>query len=295
MAQLLAGWWLSFWGKFGGAGHIPLPIALYVVWAVICVAVIAGWVVWWTSKARGASEPDNLVQATPVPGWIVLLGAPLVTSAGIYSYSKVALGTDQGRLLFPALGPIALLIAGGLSAWLPRRAPRRDAGSQAIAIPWSGVFAGGMALIAIAALITGLVRPFAPPTEPQAEHIAAAQTVNVSFGPLELVAAAWDDPAPGQLTLYWRATQQTPYDLRTALRLLDANGSLLWEWKRSPGAGRFSTDKWPVGRVVADTYLAPQEVVAHTTRAEVGVRPFPEGPWLPANGGAADLLLSIPR
>ena len=297
VAQLLAGWWLSFWGKFGGAGHIALPAALYVVWAVTCVAAIAGWVVWWARKAPravpGACTPENLVQATPVSGWIVLLGAPLVTAAGIYSYSQVALGTDQGRLLFPALAPIALLIAGGLSAWLPRRATRLDTGSQAI--PWSGVFAGGMALVAIAALITGLVRPFAPPTEPQAERIAAAEAMAVAFGPLELVATAWDDPAPGQLTLYWRAIQATPDDLRTALRLLDANGSLLWEWKRSPGAGRFSTDKWPVGRVVADTYLPPQAVLAQTVRAEVGVRPFPEGPWVPASSGAADPLLPIPR
>ncbi len=217
--------------------------------------------------------------------WIILLGAPLVTAAGIFSYSSVALGTDQGRLLFPALAPIALLVAGGLGAWLPRRATRVT----------SGLFAGGMAAVAIASLITGLVLPFAPPPEPNPERIAAAQAMNVAFGPLELVAAAWDDPAPGQLTLFWRAAQKTPDDLRTALRLLDANGNLLWEWKRSPGAGRFSTDKWPVGRVVADTYLPPQEVTNQAVRAEVGLRPFPEGPWVPVSGHAADQLLSIPK
>jgi len=223
--------------------------------------------------------------------WIILLGTPLLTAAGIYSYSKVALGTDQGRLLFPALAPLALLVVGGLSAWLPRRATG-VAVTRRIAL-WTGL-SGGMALVAVASLITGLVQPFAAPPAPQPEQIAAAQPVNATFGPLELVATAWDDPAPGQLTLYWRAAQRTTGDLRTAVRLFDAGGNLLWEWKRSPGAGRLSTDRWLPGRIVADTYRPPQEVWAQAVRAEVGVRPFPEGPWVPAAGLAPDQLLSIP-
>ena len=301
--QLLSGWWLSFWGKFGGAGHIPLPAVLYVIWAVIGAAALAGWFLWLVKRAP-SQAPGTHAREVPgtwqVPGtftraggWIILLGAPLVTATGIYSYSKVALGTDQGRLLFPALGPLALLIAGGLSAWLPQRAAREAAARQTAL--WTGLFAAGMALVAIASLVTGLVQPFAPPPEPQQERIAAAPAVNVAFGPLELVAAAWDDPAPGQLTLYWRAAQETPDDLRTALRLFGTNGNLLWEWKRSPGAGRFSTDRWPEGRVVADTYLPPQEALAQAVRAEVGVRPFPEGPWVPMTGHPADQLLSISR
>jgi len=302
--QLVSGWWLSFWGKFGGAGHIPLPVALYVIWAVICAAAVAGWILHLTRKTREPKVPGTNSVKVPgtseVPGtcgsacgWIILLGAPLVTAAGIYSYTQVALGTDQGRLLFPALGPLALLVAGGLSAWLPQRATREAAARQAAV--WSGILAGGMALVAIASLIPGLVQPFAAPPAPQPERIEAAHPVNATFGPLELVATAWDDPAPGQLTLYWRATQRTTVDLRTALRLFDAGGNLLWEWKRSPGSGRLSTDRWQPGRVVADTYRPPQEALSQAARAEVGVRPFPEGPWVPAAGLAADQLFSIPR
>jgi len=312
--QLVSGWWPSFWGKFGGAGHIPLPVALYVIWAVICAAAVAGWILHLTRKTRepkvpGTSEVPGTYGHAQVPGtyghaqvpgtcgsacgWIILLGAPLVTAAGIYSYTQVALGTDQGRLLFPALGPLALLVAGGLSAWLPQRATREAAARQAAV--WSGILAGGMALVAIASLIPGLVQPFAAPPAPQPERIEAARPVNATFGPLELVATAWDDPAPGQLTLYWRATQRTTVDLRTALRLFDAGGNLLWEWKRSPGAGRLSTDRWQPGRVVADTYRPPQEALSQAARAEAGLRPFPEGPWVPAAGLAADQLFSIPR
>jgi 4-amino-4-deoxy-L-arabinose transferase-like glycosyltransferase len=283
--QLFKGWWLSFWGKFGGAGHIPLPTVFYLIWAVLGLLALAGWIA-WVARRR---QPDNLLRETSLAGWIVLLGAPLVTIAGIYSYSKTALGTDQGRLLFPALGPLAFLIAGGVAAWVPERFAR----AAAVA------FAGGMGVIALAALYMGLLQPYAPPPAPARADVAQAAPVGVHFGSLELIGTVWDQPANGELTLYWRATELVQDDLRTDLRLVDAAGNLLWEWKRSPGAGRFSTDRWPVGRVAADTYRPPADALARAVRVELGVRPFPEGPWLPAGGSvdphAADPFLVIPR
>ena len=56
MGQLLKGWWLSFWGKFGGAGHIPLPTIFYVIWAVLGVLVVAGWILWLIA-APAAGQP----------------------------------------------------------------------------------------------------------------------------------------------------------------------------------------------------------------------------------------------
>lgn len=286
VVQLLKGWWLSFWGKFGGAGHIPLPAIFYLVWAALGITALAGWLSWLLRRRR----PGPLLAETSLAGWIALLGTPLVTLAGIYSYSKTALGTDQGRLLFPALATIALLAAGGLAAWIPRRLAR----AAALA------FAAGMGLVALAALYFGLILPFAPPPAPPEAALSAATAVNARFGPLELVGTAWGRPASGELTLYWRADEPVHDDLRTALRLLDGQGNVLWEWKRSPGAGRFSTDRWPAGRVVADTYRPPAEALAGATRVEVGVRPFPEGAWLPvATSGSTDQqpgqLLTLPR
>jgi len=95
------------------------------------------------------------------------------------------------------------------------------------------------------------------------------------------------DSAPDRaLTLYWRVDRLTDADLRTSLRLTDAGSAAIWEWKRSPGAGRFSTDRWPVGRLVADVYAVPTDILGRATSAEIGVRPFPEGPWLAIDGMA---------
>ncbi len=278
--QLGRGWWLSFWGKFGGAGHIPLPAWLYVLWALLCLASLAGWALWVVRRRR-----EDVLAAPGWGGWVLLLGAPLVTALGIYSYSQTALGTDQGRLLFPALAPLALLAYGGVAAWAPPHR-QREAGLA---------FAGFMALVAAAALVFGLIRPFAPPAAPAAEQLAAAVPAGVRFGPLELAAVGWDRPGQGDVTLYWRAAEQTPDDLRTDLRVLDAAGGVVWEWKRSPGAGRFSTDRWPAGRLVADTYRIPPDAAARAAVVEVGLRPFPEGPWLPVDGRPGDPLYTLPK
>jgi hypothetical protein len=270
---LARGWFVSFWGKFGGAGHIPLPSPFYWLWGMLLLAVGAGWAAVVLQKR---STPAS--HSAPA-GWVVMLGTPLMTVLAMVSYSQTALGTDQGRLLFPALAVIGLWVAGGLAAWWPVRR-----------LHWlPGALGLGMAIVALLALWAGIVRPFGPPPEPDAAIVAAATPVNARFGAdLELMGLEWRDApaagAPHDLVLYWRALGAPDQDLRTALRLVDGSGNLLWEWKRSPGAGRFSTDRWPAGRVVEDVYRIPSELAVSGARMEVGARPFPEGPWLPVEG-----------
>ncbi|OQA39813.1 MAG: Dolichyl-phosphate-mannose-protein mannosyltransferase [Chloroflexi bacterium ADurb.Bin325] len=289
LAWLARGWFLSFWGKFGGAGHIPLPWPLYVLWGIIVAGAVAGGALRLGRRERGAHgdyapklAPDSVSESsgTSVANrnavrWIVLAGAPLLVALSMLSYSQVALGTDQGRLLFPALAPIGLLVAAGLAAWLP---PRRAC--------WlAPALAGVMLLVALLALQFGVRQPFAPPLAAAAE-VAAAAPVQVAVGPLELVAAAWQ-PDSGALTLYWRAEQPVEDDLRVILRAYGADGAMLWEWKRSPGAGRYSTDRWRGGQVIRDAYRIPAEALAALARAEATVYAFPDETPL----GRADLPL----
>ncbi len=294
---LARGWFLSFWGKFGGAGHIALPWPLYALWGVIAAGAVAGAVkvagyrLKVARRLESRLQPGGFVKAqggkpaeasTPnlaAVRWTVLAGAPLLVMLSMVSYSQVALGTDQGRLLFPALAPIGLFVAAGLAAWLPAGRTR-----------WlAPALAGVMLLAALLALQLGIRQPFAPPIAPAAE-VASARPVQDAVGPLELVAAAWspDTGVESPLTFYWRVRQPVAVDLRVSFRVYGSDGAVLWEWKRSPGAGRYSTDRWQPGQVVRDLYRIPPEALAALSRADVTVYAFPDETPL----GRADVPLS---
>jgi 4-amino-4-deoxy-L-arabinose transferase-like glycosyltransferase len=285
LLALVRGWFVSFWGKTGGAGQLALPSPLYILWVMLILAAVVGWLIGWRRKDQGPAR-----QVTPA-GWVVLLGAPSMTVLSILSYSRVALGTDQGRLLFPALAPIAILLVLGIAGLLNPRAYRW--------LPFG--FGAGMAVIAVLALVTGIVLPFAPPPAPPPAEVAAATSLNESFGgQVELLAYRWGEASEGEsvvpLTLYWRASRAVGEDLRATMRLSDAAGNLAWEWKRSPAAGRFSTDHWGVNRIVRDTYLVPEDALSRAAGIELGLRPFPEGEWLlPATRLSAGPLFRIEK
>jgi len=315
LAWLARGWFPSFWGKFGGAGQLALPAPFYVVWALLVLLAVGGWLrITLSGRLRPLrSPPDGRTlrsaptmrrAATPygtmsVAAWIVLLGAPLMAALAIVSYSRVALGTDQGRLLFPAIAPIALLLAAGMAAWLP-------ANRQHLLAPG---LAALMASVAVLALVLGVIVPFVPPQAPTPAEVAGATASGARFGDsVELAAFRWvgaGSPGPypmgghsgpplPELTLYWRARVPIRQDLRIRLQLTDSAGNLLWESKRSPGAGRFSTDHWPANRLVRDVYRIPPESLAGAARVAISLRPFPEGDALAVDSRAGDEFLLLP-
>ncbi len=174
---LLTGWFVSFWGKFGGAGHIPMPAMLYALLAVVSLASLVGLIFNLLPQRRRFALTPSLI----------LLVAVLGVALAMWRYSLIALGTDQGRLLYPALGAMAILFVAGLLVWAP---PRRE-GETAVAI------VGLSALLGIYALF-GVVRPaFAPPAWGEGRE-AGGMDVNsaspiVDFGTLSLVAWTLDD------------------------------------------------------------------------------------------------------
>jgi hypothetical protein len=260
---LLTGWFRSFWGKFGGAGHIPMAEPVYLLLSLLTVISALGLLGnLWPARRRYARTPI-----------LLLTLAAIGVAAGIARYSLVALGTDQGRLLYPALTALVVLWSSGLLWWSPPR----------VAHVVGGALVGGMAALAIYALL-GVVRPaFAPPPPPDADIRQTMRTQEaVAFG--ELALSGWTlDEEP---TLYWEAQAAPTRDYRVVLRVVAEDGSLVWERTRAPGGGRWSTDRWPAGAVVADRYEIDWPDWAGPGRylLEAGVRPF-DGELLTDEGG----------
>ncbi len=266
---LLRGWFVSSWGKFGGAGHIPMAGWLYAVLAGVTLAAAAGIV-------RLYLRPDWRAERTPLALLLLAVAAIMV---GIWQYSLTALGTDQGRLLFPAIGSLVILLAAGLLAWLPARAQAAGAGVIAAAVLALGCYG----------LFGVLIPAFAPPAPAPAAEWQAAATSPVTFGELTLAGYRLT-PQP---LLYWQAGAAPPtQDWRSVLRVTAEDGSLVWEWRRSPGAGRWSTDRWPAGVTLRDEYRIawPEWAGRGRYRVEVGLQPYDQELIMPlsSTGQAAE-------
>ena len=107
---LLRGWFVSFWGKFGGAGHMPM--------AGVGLCLAGG------GDGRCRAGPGARVCLAARWRWARTSAALLLLAAGsvavaMWQYSLTALGTDQGRLLYPAVAPLVLLWVLGLWAGCP--------------------------------------------------------------------------------------------------------------------------------------------------------------------------------
>lgn len=246
---LLRGWFLSFWGKFGGAGHIPYPAWIYALWGLLCLIGVGGWL-------RRRSGAVTLAHG-------LLAAAIVAVVIGLARYSLLALGTDQGRLLFPALGPLLILLAAGLARW-----------------PWPKPAALGTLLIGSTTALAlygllGVIRPaFAPPPPPTPAELTAMTRAAAPIVMGEITLLGWQlADAP---TLYWHAPTAPTQDWRVTLRITAEDGSLVWEWRRSPGYGRFATDRWPAGTTVRDAYTVgwPEWAGPGRYRVEVAAAPF---------------------
>jgi 4-amino-4-deoxy-L-arabinose transferase-like glycosyltransferase len=95
----------SFWAQFGWMALVA-PTRLYWAWALLSLAAVAGL----ARRRQWLAQPTTrLVLAT------------LVTAILAYIGYNLSFQQFQGRYLFTALAPIAILLVAGWAAWLPAR------------------------------------------------------------------------------------------------------------------------------------------------------------------------------
>jgi len=269
----------SFWALFGWFS-LPISRPVYLVLDVLVLAAALGLVM---RKLRPTTNRGTDFVAWRWPISLLLLWL-LMVLGGLVWWAAFAKGA-QGRLLFPAIAPIAVLLVAGWWPWLPRR----TAGTMPVLV--------GLPMLAFAlGCLLGVIRPaYARPplinpdqiprevARPEATFGGVVRLLGVTVTPA--------DVAPGQtvnLTFYWQALAPVAEDALLNIRLFGHDPSpmhtardfsaspalaLLVNEDTYPGWGTFPPVLWPVGPVVVDRYrfnLPADADVPALVRVDVG-------------------------
>lgn len=252
----------SFWVMLGW-GTIRPPEWVYLVLALLVLLAVAGLARLWR-RWRRTGRPFPVANLT----WLLLL-LSLITVVVFLELWMQRVRAPFGRLLYPALAPVALgLVAGwqALHRWLP-------------VLPL--LFLAGLAL----AMPPLLLRPaFAPPTALTAAELAAlpgqplARFLGADHGAVAEMLAATVAPRSARagehatVQLCWRALARTARDVTVLVQLLGPDNQLIAGRRTYPGLGALPTTLWQEGYTFCDAVSVRTPVdLARTLVYEVEV------------------------
>jgi hypothetical protein len=189
-------------------------------------------------------------RAPPALPILLLLAAWLLLEALLLVRWTAATEASSGRLLFPALGSVALLVAFGVAA---------------LAGPWqrlvSGLLAVVFALGGALALPLALLPAYAAPVFVPTAELHPALALGYRYGNLELVGATLP-PAPlvpgstVTVTLDWATVGPIAQNDVVSVQLFGPAGvrveALQHRSDAFPGGGAVLTSRWPAGMGLVD-------------------------------------------
>jgi 4-amino-4-deoxy-L-arabinose transferase-like glycosyltransferase len=232
----LNSWWLAF-----GWGNIVAPGWIYGVLDALLLAGLMG-AGYWFITARGRR----------VQRWsIMILAAWLIVIVVAFIRWIQLLDAALGRLLFPAIGAAAILIAVGWTALLKR---------------WAGVPVLGLLILSIAALPLWLAPAYARPALLTESELAQqpGQSIDVRYGDvarlvwIALPRAPW--PRPGDepvLRLCWQPLRRDTRPLLVLTQIIGAENRVITTRRTLPGLGAYPMSVWQPGGFFCDVVRLP--------------------------------------
>ncbi len=263
----------SFWGAYGW-GHIWWPDWVYAVLSVITLSALA----------RGVWRHRHAIRLhTCSPAEYVILLLNMMWFLGILAallHWMRQVEAPHGRLLFPAIGAWALLLAAGLHSSKPTRHYAER------------VLLSLLAVTAILAPGARILATFAPPRLLTPSTISKGEPLLRYGNEALLLSTALEGNAeryaPGDdLTVRacWQAFHPIEQNYTVFVQLLGPNNGIITSRRTYPGLGRFPTSLWPPERAFCDTYtltLPPNMDVPLRALLEVGLFNAATGDRLPA-------------
>jgi len=263
----------SFWGLFGGVNVIA-PEIVYHIFNGLALVGIVGFVWRWFKKEA------HLIASG---GWLLLAWTAVILLLLIRW--NIISPAFQGRLMFPALGAIAVLLAFGLLSWV------KESWQPKLATTLVGL----LLLIAILLPWTTIRPAYALPEPvaslPDRAILAEPITFQAENGRFQLIGidmAANQNIQPGEpiiVTVYWQALEAVDEDYLSSIHLLGRDYESVGSVNRHPAMGMIPTSRWQAGDIYQDEYhIYPDETAVMPTQliASLSFFDLDSGETLPA-------------
>lgn len=283
LGQALGEWrglWLSIFAVFGWFNVRP-PVWVYGFWnGVALLAAVGG--VWRILQRRSAGAQREDEAASRLSRWLAqrwalgaaLAGWVLAVAAGLVLF-MLRTEAAQGRLLFPALLPLALGAAFGLSAF--RRLSTAVVPAVAV-VPVVAVVpaAAAVSLFCLLAVIRpAYARPPLVAAAPPEAALAAGLGQGVAFVGAQMPPAVVRPGDAITLTLYWRGADVTAEPVpEQVISVFGRDVVEIGKLHSYHGRGLYPATLWPETAVVADTFglwLADDAVTPVLARVDVSL------------------------
>jgi 4-amino-4-deoxy-L-arabinose transferase-like glycosyltransferase len=233
----------SFWGLFGWF-NVLAPYAMYKVFNVLTGATIAGWIVRLAFRKKQNGAPMRMA-------WPALWA--LILTAGLAQWTARTVAS-QGRLLFPALPAIALILAAGWSALVPSR----------LRAPALGLIAAAFLFWTARAPLFTILAAYAPPHMLAEDALPdAMKRLDAVVGDVATLVGYQVEPDTLQggdelaVTLCWRPLRQTDANYSVYVHLLGGGQMIVGQRDTYPGGGSLATSIWEPGTPFCDAIRIP--------------------------------------
>jgi hypothetical protein len=225
---------------------------------------LAGAVLWLVWTARNKPAPPATL------GALLLLAWSLTVFVLLLRWMRQVDASNQGRLLFPAISSLAVLVALGLSVFGRRR-------------NWLGLTLMTFLLVWAIVFPFLTIQPAYAQPEPLPMEAKIPHVQPIQFGE-EIRLLGYDLPQPSvrggeslPIELYWQALAPMSESLVVALHALDPSGQVVAGLDTIPYGGRYPTPSWQPGQAFRDTYSLPIAAGAIPGRAKLLLAVYPWG------------------
>lgn len=235
----------SYWAMFGWF-NIPVPTPLYHAYDLATALGLVGLLM-CVVRAIMRRRWDRLSPLTYLGAWLLLV------IVGVVRWTLTTPGS-QGRLLYPAIPSIAILLVVGWLALVPRgeRVQR-----------WVVTGIGIVMLVVATAIPFAIIAPtYAPPPilSPDQMDSAVTNHTDVTFeNGIRLLGYTVEQAnvAPGStawVTACWEGTGSVDEDVLVYVHMLTQDDIIAAQKDTYHGLGMFPSSHWPVGARFCDRY-----------------------------------------